>query len=90
MTSGVHVCEIRELSKSRFAESVHEADLRTSHDYSDAKLTVPWENGIWQFSGREKPLAGTLVIVEENSAGQSIIVGTCTSFYDLSFNETSK
>ena len=81
------MCEIRDLSRSRFAESITEATLEA--DGTSCRLEIPWEQGTWNFAGRNKPVAGTLVIVEETENGR-VIVGTTTLFYDVSLIESKR
>jgi hypothetical protein len=71
---------------------VKSATLQTSKSPegpSAASVTIPWSHGSWKFIGKEKPLAGTLVIVEDTPEGP-LVVGTTTAFYDLSLADNKK
>ena len=68
---------------------MEKATLTLSSSANAAELVIPWQHGHWNFNGRSKPVAGTLVIVEESEAGQTV-VGTATSFYDMSLVESKR
>lgn len=79
------LCELKPLTgTTRFGHSVTAANMEISADISKARVSVPWEQGVWEFAGSESPIPGTMLIVEvdEDAATQTVkLVGQVDRFY---------
>jgi hypothetical protein len=81
--SDLIVCELKPLTTStRFGHSVTEASMEIAA--SKARISVPWEQGVWEFAGSETPIPGTMLVVEvdeEDPSKPPRYVGKVDRFY---------
>ena len=88
------LCELQTLTdgSTHFGHSLTAATISESDQHSRLQMNVPWEQGVWQFQGEEKPIAGTLLIVEVDqddetaaaaAAAPPKFVGKVDRFYSL-------
>ena len=78
------LCELKSLTATtRFGHSVDKATMEIAND--TAKVSIPWEHGIWDFSGSEAPISGTILLVEvdEDSPSELRLIGPVDRFYHL-------
>ena len=79
MSTNLILTELKPLtSTTRFGDSVQEATLEVVGE--KARITIPWEQGVWEFSGEQLPIPGTLLVVEVDD-DQPRLVGVADRFY---------
>jgi hypothetical protein len=81
--SDLILAELKTLtSTTRFGHAVEQAHLEISAE--KAEISVPWEGGVWKFSGGQTPIPGTMLVVEVDEETPSTaprVIGKVDRFY---------